>query len=298
MQIRELEVRELHKVAEWLFQMNEQDHHYVAWLASDQNEIFEQIWTLTQFKEPLAYVAWEGNEIIGFMGLLPFFEQKLCRLLGPFALENQEEVIERLWEKASLTAQLHFDVVKVACFAKNEALVTFAQHHDFELYNVEKTLAVHHTSYTPTKDKGQKVVDLHLEDYSNLHRLHPTAAYYTTDEMLHLAQKEGNHIWGYMEDGELIGYLYLETISPDEEGEICFVNVLPSKRSAGVGTTLMNHALQYAFFALHLDVVTISVRTQNKQAEELYKQLGFTESHTIYAFQKSWKPVSSSSHLH
>lgn len=290
MHIRELEVKELHNVAEWLFKMNEQDHHYVAWMASDPNEIFEQIWTLTQFKEPLAYVAWEGERIIGFLGLLPFFEQKLCRLLGPFAIEDHEEVIERLWDKASLTAQLHFDFVKVACFAANESLVSFTERHQFQLYNVERTLAVHTSIYAPSDDQNDSIVELINEDYSALEAIHPSAAYYTTEEMLRLSNDERNHLWGYQQNGELHGYIYFETIIPGYEGEICFVNVATDHQSSGIGSALIHHALQYAFFVLGLDVVTISVRTGNQQAEELYKQFGFREIHTIHAYQKEMKP--------
>ena len=292
MHIRELEVKELHTVAEWLFKMNEQDHHYVAWMASEQNEIFEQIWTLTQFKEPLAYVAWEGEKIIGFLGILPFFEQKLCRLLGPFAIQNQEEVIERLWDKASLTAQLHFDFVKVACFAANESLVSFAERHQFQLYNVERTLAVHKFAYEPSEEQKESIVELSHEDYHALDAIHPSAAYYTTEEMLHLSKDHSNHLWGYQQNGELIGYIYFETIIPEYEGEICFVNVATDHQSSGTGSALIHHALQYAFFALELDVVTLSVRTENQQAEALYKQFGFREIHTIHAYQKEMKPES------
>ncbi|CDQ18765.1 Ribosomal protein S18 acetylase RimI [Halobacillus karajensis] len=290
MDIRELEVKELHTVAKWLFKMNEQDHHYVAWMASDQNEIFEQIWTLTQFKEPLAYVAWEGEEIIGFLGILPFFEQKLCRLLGPFATKDQEKIIERLWDKASLTAQLHFDIVKVACFAANESLVSFTERHRFQMYNIERTLAVHKNGYHPPENKESSIVEVNDEDRRALDVLHPSAAYYTTEEMLNLSKDKGNHLWGYQENGELIGYIYLETILSGQEGEICFVHVAPQHRSSGVGSLLIHHALQYAFYALDLDMVTISVRTENQQAEHLYKQMGFKEIHTIYAYQKEMKP--------
>lgn len=293
--INELEVKDLHTVANWLYHMNEQDDHYVAWLASDPNEIFEQIWTLTQFKEPLAYVAWEGESIIGFLGILPFFDQKLCRLLGPFAQKDPESVIEQLWDKASLTVQLHFDAVKVACFESNKELVAFADRHDFELYNIEKTLAAHRSLFQPSTNKSQSIVDLHMDDMDRLSLLHPSGAYYTTEEMVRLSKEEGNYLWGFQKNGDLAGYIYMETILPGHEAEICFVNVADGERGAGIGSTLIEHALQYAFHALDLDVVTISVRTQNKEAERLYKQFGFRKINTIYAYQKQFQKASNRS---
>ncbi|MFC7319425.1 GNAT family N-acetyltransferase [Halobacillus campisalis] len=288
LQITELEVKQLHTVAEWLHGMNEQDQHYVAWLASDPDEIFEQIWTLTQFQEPLAYVAWENEEIIGFIGILPFFEQKLCRLLGPFSLRKGTKVIEGLWEKASLTVQLHFDAVKVACFEANKDLVSFAERHHFQLYNTEKTLVLHQSHYTPSREKNSFIEEIQDYEHAALDELHPEGAYYTTREMVELSQEDTNKLWGYKQNGELIGYLYFEMITP-QEGEICFVNVSPFERSSGIGSALIDHALQYAFYVFDVQVVTISVRTNNKQAEELYESLGFEEIHTIYAYEREAK---------
>ncbi|MBA2175194.1 GNAT family N-acetyltransferase [Halobacillus locisalis] len=291
MHIRELEVKELHNVAEWLYHMNEQDSHYVAWLASDPNEIFEQIWTLTQFRDPLAYVAWEGENIIGFLGLLPFFDQKLCRLLGPFALENEREVIEQLWDKASITIHMHFDMAKVACFDSNEELISFTERHDFQLYNVEKTLALHRHTFDPTTSDHSSIVNVLEDDHDQVDQLHPTAAYYTTEEMLRLSKEPENYLWGFQKDGNITGYLYFETIIEGHEGEICFVNVDHYDQGEGIGSTLIEYALHYAFHALDLDVVTISVRNQNAQAEKLYRQIGFREINTIYAYEKSMTTI-------
>lgn len=284
--IKELEVKDLQKVSEWLYHMNEQDKHFVAWLASDRNEIYEQIWTLTQFTDPLAYVAWENNKIIGFLGILPFFEQKLCRLLGPFALEQETEVMEGLWNKAAFTMEQHFNAVKVASFKANSHLIDFCERHRFHLYNIEKTMAIHRYDYQSGQHDARNVVEIMDDDETEINRLHPKGAYYTTQEMLTLSRKEANKLWGYQTEGQLKGYLYFETIIPNEEGEICFVNVDQDERSQGIGTVLIDHALQYAFLVLGLEEVTISVRTNNEGAESLYREFGFKEAQTIYAYEK------------
>ncbi|UOQ45275.1 GNAT family N-acetyltransferase [Halobacillus salinarum] len=297
MNVTELKVKNLHKTAQWLHDMNAQDKHFVAWLASDPNEIFEQIWTLTQFQEPLAYVAWnDEGDMIGFLGILPFFEQNLCRLLGPFALEDEEAVIEQLWDKASLTIQLHFKAVKVACFEANHALVAFTERHNFSLYNVEKTLALHKEHYSPSHEGSPAIVPLQPEDLPRLKELHPEGAYYSADEIMNYSQQAANNLWGYQQNGELMGYVYFETILAEEEGEICFVNVAKAHRGKGIGSKLIEHALQYAMEIHKLEVVTISVRTLNEQAEQLYKQLGFIEVNKIFAYEKVWDRPGSSFH--
>ncbi|MBM7551837.1 GNAT family N-acetyltransferase [Thalassobacillus pellis] len=286
MQIKELEVKDLQAISEWLYHMNEQDQHFVAWLASDENEIYEQVWTLTQFRDPLAYIAWENNQIIGFLGILPFFEQKLCRLLGPFAIEQEKAVMEGLWNKASLTMEQHFNAVKVASFKANTTLVEFCERHQFHLYNIEKTMVLDREDYKPAHLDGRNIVKITEEDKLEVARLHPNGAYYTTAEMMDLARSDRNHLWGYQHEGRLIGYIYFETILPGEEGEICFVNVDADYRGKGIGSVLIDHALQHAFLVLELDEVSISVRTTNDGAENLYRTLGFHETHTIFAYEK------------
>ncbi|PBB06369.1 MULTISPECIES: GNAT family N-acetyltransferase [Salimicrobium] len=284
--IKELEVKDLRPVSEWLHRMNGDDKHFVAWLASDPKEIFEQIWGLTQLNDPFAFVAWDGEEIVGFLGILPFFEQRVCRLLGPFATKQETLIIERLWQKASLTLEMYFDAAKLACFDVNTELLTFAEHYEFELYNIEKTLRLDKESFT--REPGDApIAPLDESRREELDSIHPAGAYYTTDEMLSFSRENGHHLLGYFDGDELAGYLYLETILPEEEGEICFVNVASEEQGEGVGSALLTYALSLGFRTENFSYITISVREANSGAENLYRQFGFYEWHTIYAYNKT-----------
>ncbi|WP_347862849.1 N-acetyltransferase [Salimicrobium sp. PL1-032A] len=283
--IKELEVKDLRPVAEWLHQMNEEDKHFVAWLASDPKEIFEQIWGLTQLNDPFAFVAWDGEDIIGFLGILPFFDQKVCRLLGPIATKQESFIIEKLWQKASLTLEMYFDAAKLACFNVNAELLAFAEHHEFDLYNIEKTLLLKKEE-AAFSTPAASIAPIEEEHYEELDALHPNGAYYDTKQMLALSYEQGNRLFGYFEDGSLTGYLYLETILP-EEGEICFVNVSEGGQGEGIGTALIEYALCVGFDEMNFSYITISVRDTNSAAENLYRKLGFKEWHTIYAYNKT-----------
>ncbi|SDJ31528.1 GNAT family N-acetyltransferase [Salimicrobium halophilum] len=285
--IKELEVKDLRPVAEWLHQMNEEDKHFVAWLASDPKEIFEQIWGLTQLNDPFAFVAWDGDEIIGFLGILPFFEQRVCRLLGPIATRQESFIIEKLWQKASLTLEMYFNAAKMACFDVNAELLAFAEHHEFELYNIEKTLLLTEKAFTPSFSSSSSIAPVDEEHYKELDALHPDGAYYETKQMLDLSYQQGNRLFGYFEEGELSGYVYLETILPEEEGEICFVNVTQGEQGEGIGTALLEYALAIGFEEMNFSYITISVRETNRAAESLYRRIGFEEWHTIYAYNKT-----------
>ncbi|WP_431802952.1 GNAT family N-acetyltransferase [Halobacillus andaensis] len=149
----------------------------------------------------------------------------------------------------------------------------------------KKTLALHHSRFSPSSKKEEQIEEIQEHEYNELRELHPSGAYYTTNEMIELADNDVNKLWGYKMGGRLEGYLYFELITPDE-GEICFVNVHPSAQGSGIGSALIEHALQYAFYVYDVEIVTISVRTNNEPAEQLYENIGFVEIHTIYAYEK------------
>ncbi|SIS40954.1 GNAT family N-acetyltransferase [Salimicrobium flavidum] len=284
--IKELEVKDLRPVSEWLHRMNDDDKHFVAWLASDPKEIFEQIWGLTQLNDPFAFVAWDDDEIVGFLGILPFFEQKVCRLLGPFATKQETLIFERLWQKASLTLEMYFDAAKLACFDVNIELLAFAENYEFELYNIEKTLRLDKSSFTPSFS-DEPIRPLDDDRKAELDSLHPDGAYYTTAQMMELSREDGHHLLGYFDEGVLTGYIYMETILPGEEGEICFVNVASGDQGEGVGSALLDYALSTGFRDESFSYITISVREANRAAESLYKRIGFYEWHTIFAYNKT-----------
>ncbi len=287
MSIKPLTHDELEEVSNWLARLNEQDEHFVAWLDSGAEAIKEQLTPLLSFDSTLAWVGRQSGEITGFIGILPFFNQNLCRLLGPFTTdENASFSMEELWIHAQRVIENYFDIVKVAFFKQNQALTSFCEKHGFYLYNKEKNLLI-------PKEKAPKdmVSPPHIvpyqEDFAvDIQRLHPNAAYYTPEELLHLTQQPHNHLWCYVEDQHVKGYVYFEEIMGTEEGEICFVNVEKGERSQGIGRTLIQYASQIAFQELDCSLVTLSVRTENAQAEKLYKELGFIDGPTIYAYEK------------
>ncbi|KGX83560.1 GNAT family N-acetyltransferase [Pontibacillus marinus] len=287
MNIQPLNHEELGEVSQWLANLNEKDNHFVAWLDSGVEAIKAQLTPLLSFESTLLWVGRDNREIVGFIGLLPFFDQKVCRLLGPFtsnvhALGSMNE----LWEKASPIASEYFDIVKVAFFKQNEALTKFSEQHGFYCYNSEKTLILHKEQATIHELDAHHIEPYQEKFNEDIRHLHPQAAYYTPEELLHLINEPENHLWCYVEDDHVKGYVYFEEIIGTDEGEICFVNVERGERSQGIGSVLIQFASSKAFHEFDLSLVTLSVRTGNPKAEKLYKELGFKEGSTIYAYEK------------
>jgi ribosomal protein S18 acetylase RimI-like enzyme len=83
--------------------------------------------------------------------------------------------------------------------------------------------------------------------------------------------------WVYKDHGKIIGYLNLSINR--EYGEIKSVGVLPDQRGKGIGRQLISYMLNYLYHN-QIPYCHLTVATQNLNALQLYKKLGFrVESH-------------------
>ncbi|KGP74207.1 GNAT family N-acetyltransferase [Pontibacillus yanchengensis] len=288
MEIKPLTREELTDVSYWLASLNQTDHHFIAWLESEQAAIEEQLSQLLSIDIPLAWVSKQDGEINGFIGVLPFMDQCLARLLGPFTTcSDAEQCLEALWEACLPTIKSHVSAVKVAFYKKNEKLTHFAEAHNFHCYNIEKTLLLHKDNWEIGEASTSGVEPFNAGDYREVHALHPSAAFYTLDEMIYLHQHDSHfHLWVYKDEQRVSGYVFLEEIEGTVEAEICFMNVAKQEQSQGIGFNLLTYACEHAFTNSNVELVTISVRNENSGAERLYKSYGFEEGPTIYAYEK------------
>ncbi|MFC0525162.1 GNAT family N-acetyltransferase [Pontibacillus salicampi] len=287
MDIFPLTYEELPEVSQWLAQMNDYDHHFVAWLETEQEAIHEQLAPLLTLDERMAWVARQDGEIIGFIGLLPFFQHQFARMLGPFtSSKDADMVLEELWNIVIPTIEAHLPAVKIAFYKQNEKLTRFAEAKQFYCYNIEKTLLMPKSTWKETSEDNAAIQSYVDNDYEGVEQLHPSAAFYSLDEMIHLQRYPLFHLWCYKKDDEVLGYIFFEQIEGTNEGDICFLFVKEDEQNQGIGEQLIQHTLQHAFTTYELDLVTISVRNANPGAEKLFSHIGFLEGPTIYAYEK------------
>ena len=109
----------------------------------------------------------------------------------------------------------------------------------------------------------------------------PAFTAYATDDakILHWMDNQHRPMYGYYEDGKLVGYynLYLPGNNECELGSLC---VLPDKRHSGIGDALLNDSISHAK-ELGCTVMKLSIVEENTVLRKWYEQHGFIHTGTV-----------------
>ncbi len=84
-----------------------------------------------------------------------------------------------------------------------------------------------------------------------------------------------SHIWGLMEEGELIGYICFWTVL--DEVHIMNIAIRPDMRRRGMAKFLLNELINSAR-QNNISKIWLEVRPSNKAALSLYKKIGFQKT--------------------
>ena len=108
----------------------------------------------------------------------------------------------------------------------------------------------------------------------------PMFTAYAIDEnkVLHWMYNQNRPMYGYFEDGRLVGYynLYLPAEGECELGSLC---VLPDKRHCGIGDALLNDSFARAK-ELGCTKMKLSIVEENTDLRKWYEDHGFTHTCT------------------
>lgn len=90
--------------------------------------------------------------------------------------------------------------------------------------------------------------------------------------------------WLAKKDGRITGFLTLVAAPSDKKAEIRTVGVLPRMRGKGIGKALIQSALHH-LKTLAIPACELTVAVQNKNALNLYRQLGFKEVDHYFVYK-------------
>ena len=82
------------------------------------------------------------------------------------------------------------------------------------------------------------------------------------------------------DDGKVVGFFCYSANLSTNEGMLKFVMVDPSQRGKGIGTAMLQLAIEYAFHITKVDAVQLNVFSENTRAKKCYERVGFVERKT------------------
>lgn len=108
----------------------------------------------------------------------------------------------------------------------------------------------------------------------------PAFTAYATDEakILYWMDEQKRPMYGFYEDGKLLGYYNL--MVKDEECELGSLCVLPDYRHKGIGEELLNDSIKHAQ-ELGCKIMKLSIVEENKVLRKWYESFGFIHTGTV-----------------
>ncbi len=288
--IKQLDEQLLTDAANFISVQQKNDSQFVAWLGYSTDEIKQQLLDLKPSYNENCLVAISNDTICGFLGAYRSEEQSVIRLLGPYVdCENSFLAISKqLVGQMMASIGKPYKIVKTAFYEANINCSLLFEANGFELYNAEKTLILEKLDILdlviPFNDQV-KFSPYEQSDFNSFVSLHPTNAYYSANEVVERLNFDNQLVLAKIND-VAIGYVYFELLKSDQIAEICFLNVNSGYRNSGIGSMLIGKAVNEAFKNEWINAIQISVRVENKKAENLYTRVGFKEKNTIFAYQR------------
>lgn len=280
----------LTKLSAFLETLNNQAKHHIGYCGQDAEEIKYTI--LHEFSdldlEHSFAVASEQDTIKGALGFDIDEEERTIEVWGPFVLESEQykEIADGMWKY--LVSKLPFEIKNFEFFVGKENFRT--REYIRETGGVETG---QHLILTANKEsfftKNTEVVEYDhsfKESFEALHTAIFPETYYDSSEILSRLDKHNKLM--VVADGtkNIKGYVYVEAEPNFNDGSIEYIAVSTKYQKQGVGTQLLQAALQYLFSYESITEITLSVSSGNDQALGLYKSCGFGLKSELVAYRK------------
>ena len=224
-----------------------------------------------------AFVVAEAGEIVAAAGCQLDPERTRGWLWGPWmeAGFSWQGVAPALLD--ALLARLPRSVRRVEAFlhAENRAGLRFLQTHGGSLGALTHLYVAPRAGWVPRSESLPLLRPAHEVGFARLHaETFPAAGSAPAEEIL--AGRDDEHAIFAAADGlRLLGYVCVSVNHAPHEGFVEYLAVRPAARGRGLGTRLVQTALQWAFEERRLPQAALCVSEWRGNARRLYEAAGF-----------------------
>lgn len=286
--IKRLLKSDIKLAANFIESKNKYEENNVGYCSDTYEEIYEDL--ADEFEESSAespfVLAYEGDKLIGVVGLDYDDENKSAEVWGPFvehenwqycALEMWKELVKRIPKKTKIT--FFYSAQNANCIKFAEKLNTKSINHHFimEFNKTNLKFKVEDGICTELSDKF-------YEDFINLHESTFKDSYYSGKQIIEKISNN-NKVFIIEEDNDLKGYIYVEANAEFNEGSINFLGVKASERNKGFGKKLLECGIDFLICCHDVDKIQLTIRKGNIPAMNLYKSAGFVIKKELKAYE-------------
>ncbi|MEX3511868.1 GNAT family N-acetyltransferase [Staphylococcus aureus] len=213
------------------------------------------------------------------------YDKNKFKVIGPFVADNyvlSVETFETLFK--TMTSNQPDDAVFNFSFEEGiqqyKPLMKVIQaSYNFTDYYIEARTRLEEDMHQPN------IIPYHKGFYRAFSKLHTTTFKYQAQSPQDIIDSldDHHHLFLFVSEGLLKGYLYLEIDSQQSIAEIKYFSSHVDYRLKGIAFELLAYALQYAFDNFDIRKVYFKIRNKNNKLIERFNGLGF---HINYEYIK------------
>jgi ribosomal protein S18 acetylase RimI-like enzyme len=232
-------------------------------------------------------MAYETDRLVGIFGVDADAELSRAWLLGPLVDHpDWHEIADQMYAKALPRIPVDIRDYDLFCDVENTRMQTFAARHGFPVTSENEVWTLLRENYRRAA-RGQVQIsayqDSFFDDLETLHNdLFPTG-YFSARQMVE--RNDATHrLFLAAEGDQLLGYHFCKIEA--ESGYVDFLGTDPSARRRGIGAALLAAGLDWMFSAPTTRKVSLTVNSDNDDAQRLYERFGFERERRMRGCRK------------
>jgi ribosomal protein S18 acetylase RimI-like enzyme len=288
MTIRKIDQSNLADAISLVARINQDITHKISYFGDTEDEITADF-SAVQPPEGYGFLATrEDEKITGYFGIE--LDLKLGRswLFGPLVDDLEWNTIaDQLYQ--AILADLPPEIKDQELYfqSQNLRLQEFAQRQGFT-YHTEAAVLVLDVNLRQIRDDSG-VVEFDEKYTSQLDALHNALfpnTYYSAGQLIELAEADDKHLLIHLNNGSLVGYIFVQLRPASRGVYIDFLGVDPQYRRQGIAQDLVAQAVDWAVQKPYVESITLTVNGDNDAAIKLYHSLGFITQSVSRGYRK------------
>ncbi|BCN89160.1 GNAT family N-acetyltransferase [Staphylococcus argenteus] len=229
--------------------------------------------------------ALQENDSIKAIILSFTYDKDKFKVIGPFIADNyvlSTDTFESLF--AAMTSKQPEDAIFNFSFEEGiqqykHLMKSIQASYNFTDYYIEARKSLEDDMHQPN------IIPYHKGFYRAFSKLHTNTFKYQAQHPQEIVDSldETHHLFLFVSEGLLKGYLYLEIDTQQSIAEIKYFSSHVDYRLKGIAFELLAYALQYAFDNYDIRKVYFKIRNKNNKLIERFNGLGF---HINYEYIK------------